>query len=205
MQESQNTVESAIYWQGYDEPLPAVIYQDPDGDLTLGGIVVRDIKAEQEIVKEQFKIDDQGKANWAIRRIREAHERAHGVDDVAQKELDRIMAWKNKVQNKEQREIDFFESRLRDYAHDELAKSDGNEKSIPLSEGTLKFIRKQPKLRFDAEKLIQELESEGLEKLIRRKTEPNLVEIKAALRDGFEIKAITLEEQEDSFTVSLND
>ena len=209
MQEPKDTVENALYWEGYDEPLPAVMYQDPDepmlSGISEGAQIVRDIKAEQEIVKEQFKIDEQGKANWAIRRIGEAHERAHGVDDVAQKELDRIMAWKNKVQNKERREIDFFESLLRDYAHDELAKSEGNEKSIPLSEGTLKFTKKQPTLHYDKDKLIQELESEGLEKLIRRKAEPNLVEIKAALRDGFKIDAITLEEQEDSFTVSLND
>ncbi|KKM17765.1 hypothetical protein LCGC14_1672390, partial [marine sediment metagenome] len=85
-------------------------------------------------------------------------------------------------------------------------KTDGKSKSIPLSEGTLKFIKKQPKLHFDENKLIEELESEGLEKLIRRKAEPNLVEIKAALRvGGLELKAITLEEQPDSFTVSLND
>ena len=209
MQEPQNTVESAIYWEGYDEPLPAVMYQDPDepmlSGISEGAQIVRDIKAEQEIVKEQFKIDEQGKANWAIRRIGEAHERAHGVDDVAQKELDRIMAWKNKVQNKERREIDFFESLLRDYAHDELANSDGKSKSIPLSEGTLKFTKKQPKPIYDEKKLIQELEDNGLEKLIRRKAEPNLTEIRQAIKGGVEIDAITLEEQEDSFTVSLND
>ena len=205
MQEPQDSVESAIYWQGYDEPLPAVMYQDPEGEPTLGGIVIRDIKAEQEIVKEQFKIDEQGKANWAIRRIREAQKRAVEASEAAQKEVDRVLAWELKVDAKESRDIAFFSSRLRDYAHDELANSDGKSKSIPLSEGTLRFTALQPKLHYDKDKLIQELESEGLEKLIRRKAEPNLVEIKAALRDGFEIEAITVEEQEDSFTVSLNE
>ena len=194
--EPADTVESALYWEGWDEPLPAVMYQDSD-DF--------DVFAEQERVVESFKIDDQGKANWAIRRIKEAMQRSTEVAKAAETELTRVKAWRHKVETKESRERDFFESLLRDYAHDELAKSDGKGKSVPLSEGTLKFIKKQPKLIYDDDTLIQELESEGLEKLIRRKAEPHLVEIKAALKSGFVIKAITLEEQADSFTVSLNE
>ena len=199
--EPESTVETALYGHAWDEPLPAVMYQESFTDEG----VDKEIHDEQEIIKEQFKIDDQGKANWAIRRIREAMQRSTEVAKAAEAELTRVKAWRHKAETKESRERDFFESLLRDYAHDELAKGDGKSKSIPLSEGTLKFIKKQPKLHYDNETLIQELESEGLEKLIRRKAEPHLVEIKAALKSGFVIRAITLEEQADSFTVSLNE
>ncbi len=201
MQEPESTVETALYWHGWNEPLPAVVYQDPSGELGVDALMV----AKREKIKESFKIDDQGKANWAIRRISEARKRWAEVVDAAQAEKERIENWLNRAQTKEERESEFFISLLKDYAHDELAKTDGKSKSIPLSEGTLKFIKKQPKLIYDDETLIQELESEGLEKLIRRKAEPHLVEIKAALKSGFEIKAITLEEQADSFKVSLSE
>ncbi|KKM07768.1 hypothetical protein LCGC14_1730670, partial [marine sediment metagenome] len=175
--EPESTVETALYGSAWDEPLPAVVYQDRE-DIEGRG--------EQRLVRDSFKIDDQGKANWAIRRISEARKRWGEVVDVAQAETERIENWLDKVQTKEERESEFFISLLKDYAHDELANSDGKSKSIPLSEGTLKFIKKQPKLHYDENKLIEELESEGLEKLIRRKAEPHLVEIKAALKSGFE-------------------
>ena len=196
MQEPQDTVESALYGAAWDEPLPAVMYQDPD-DL--------DIFAEQERVVESFKIDDQGKANWAIRRIREAIRRSTETAKVAHDELERIKAWRHKVETKESRERDFFESLLRDYAHDELAKSDGKGKNVPLSEGTLSFTKRQPLLHYDSMALIKELEDKDLEKLIRRKAEPNLVEIKQAIKGGFKLESITVEEQTDSFKVKVND
>jgi len=172
------------------------MYQDPD-DL--------DIFAEQERVVESFKIDDQGKANWAIRRIREAIRRSTETAKVAHDELERIKAWRHKVETKESRERDFFESLLRDYAHDELAKSDGKGKNVPLSEGTLSFTKRQPLLHYDSMALIKELEDKDLEKLIRRKAEPNLVEIKQAIKGGFKLESITVEEQTDSFKVKVND
>lgn len=204
MQEPQDTVESALYGHGWDEPLPAVMYHDPDTPM-LKGDVGHDVRPEQETIREQFKIDDQGKANWAIRRIREAVKREGGAIEVAATEMERIEAWRDKVQKKEYREVEFFESLLRDYAHDELAKTDGKGKSIALSEGTLKFTKRQPKLIYDDKALIQELEDGELEKFIRRKAEPNLVEIRQAIKGGFKLESITVEEQEDSFKVSVNE
>ncbi len=206
MQEPQDTVESALYGAAWDEPLPAVMYQDPEkGELYLGDRPIVDVATEQEKIKESYKIDDQGKANWAIRRIREAEERGVEVIDTANKERERIVRWKEKVVKKEKREIDFFHGLLRDYAHDELANSDGKVKNVPLSEGTLSFTKRQPKLIYDDKALIQELEDKDLEKLIRRKSEPNLVEIKQAIKGGFKLESITVEEQEDSFKVTVNE
>ncbi|KKN61917.1 hypothetical protein LCGC14_0516860 [marine sediment metagenome] len=203
MQEPQDTVESALYGSAWDEPLPTIMYKDPDA--TFPTSVAADMVSEQERIKEQFKIDDQGKANWAIRRIREAMRRSIEVNKAANAELERIKAWRHKVETKESRERDFFEGLLRDYAHDALAHSDGQRRSIALSEGTLQFTKRQPKLIYDDKALIQELEDKDLEKLIRRKAEPNLVEIKQAIRGGVIIDAITVEEQADSFKVGVNE
>ena len=194
MQEPQDTVETALYGVAWDEPLPQIFYKDED-----------DLKEKQEELRESFKIDDQGKANWAIRRIREAIRRSTETAKVAHDELERIKAWRHKVETKESRERDFFESLLRDYAHDELAKTDGKVKNIPLSEGTLKFTKRQPLLHYDSMALIKELEDKDLEKLIRRKAEPNLVEIKQAVKGGFKLESITVEEQVDGFKVSVNE
>ena len=203
MQEPQDIVETALYGAAWDEPLPAVMYQDPFTDEG----VDKDIADGQEKIKESFKIDDQGKANWVIRRVGEAQKRHHGAIVSARAEEARIKKWLERVLKKESREIEFFDSLLRDYAHDELAKSDGKERSIALSEGTLKFIKRQPRLHYDKDELLEELDREGLDKLIRRKhtVEPNLVEIKQAIKGGFVLKSITVEEQEDGFTVSVNE
>ena len=75
MQEPQDDVVGALYGAAWNEPLPAVIYQDIAKDVLLDDeeyVLIREKRAE---VHESFRIDDQGKANWAIRRIGEARKR----------------------------------------------------------------------------------------------------------------------------------
>lgn len=203
MREPESTPETALYGTGWDEPLPAVIYQDePTRAEILDGMP--SIKADQKRIKESLKIDEPGKANRAIRRIKEARRQEIEIGTRAQADLDRIEGWRDKEQKRKRREIELFESLLRDYAHGLLSANDWKDKNLSLSEGTLKFRKRGPKLLYDNEQLMDELEAEGVTDLVRYKREPDLNRIKEALKEGLEIKSITVIEQDDSFTVSIN-
>ena len=204
MQEPRDTIENALYNVGWDEPLPAVMYQDLDV-LDPDDEAYYDLEAQQEAVKKQFVIGDTDRANRALRRIKQARGHRRQIEEDYARELGRLKSWKDKAFNVVDKEERFFTGVLRDYAHDELAHSDGKRRSIALSEGTLKFRKLDPQLAYQEDKLIEELEAQGAELLLRRKVELDLNAIKKAVKDGFESEHITAIKQADSFKVAVND
>ncbi len=204
MQEPQDTVENALYGAAWDEKLPSLVYRDIDGE-DIPRIDKEALKGQLRDVWESARVDNTTTANKYIRRLRVAREN-HAADLMkVSYELGRIKSHEKNIKDRHLKKTQWFESLLRDYAHDELAKTDGKERSIALSEGTVQFTKRQPKLTYDDKALIQELEDKDLEKLIRRKAEPNLVEIKQAIKGGVVLDSITVEEQADSFKVSVNE
>lgn len=91
----------------------------------------------------RFTIDDDGKADWAIRKIAQAQQRMAEREQFVQVEVDRLKDWKQKANDADQRSIAYMTDLLQSY-FDQLRNSGalGKKKSYKLPHGALKVRTK---------------------------------------------------------------
>ena len=106
-----------------------------DGDLT-------DLNAEPNVASE-------GDATQLLRRIKNLRTRADQNSQLANDEVAKIRAWEGEVNGPILRQLDFFESLLKQYMRFVRDGSDGKVKSLNLPTGTIKTTAQQPKWAVD--------------------------------------------------------
>jgi hypothetical protein len=133
---------------------------------------------EQEEVKSgQFTVDTEEKANWALRKLRKIEEQRAEDIALAEAEIEKINAWADQVHEKSDREMQFFQGLLMQYAQ-KRRKVDPKFKSLKLPNGKIRFKKQQDKWEYDDEKLVASLKKAGKKELIRIKEEPKKTDIK---------------------------
>lgn len=126
-------------------------------------------------LKERFRIKDLGTANWAFRKIKALQDKKADTDFLAQQELTRITAWKEKQNMDIERNIAFFESLIIDYFMEERAQDDRFKLSTPYGKVS---SRKSDKWEYNEATLVESLKDAGLLKYIKVVESPEKAEIK---------------------------
>lgn len=85
--------------------------------------------------REQFVVDNDAKADWAIRRLGSIRAKMAENAALAQAELDRVNAWLEHVNGAFDGDIAYFEGQLRQYA--ERQRAEGR-KTVELPHGKIK-------------------------------------------------------------------
>jgi len=129
---------------------------------------VDDFEIIEEPAREPFQVDDDSKADWAMRKLASIRRKQADNKAIYDRELQRVSEWLEKVNTDLERDAEWFESNLRPYALQERSK---DRKSIVLPHGTIKTV--SGRIKFDIEdesKFIEWAETNAPE-LVRIKKE----------------------------------
>lgn len=129
--------------------------------------------------KERFKIKDLDQANWALRKLAALKKQEEEINELAQKEIDRIKVWQEKELAGIERSKQFFESLLAEYLMNERQNNPKFKISTPY--GKVSTRKQQPKWEYDEEKAIKSLKEAGHVDLIRIKEYLDKTAIKKAV------------------------
>lgn len=172
------------------------------------------LEEQEQTERETFVVDTDEKANWALRKIKQAQQKQEEINALAVAEIDKIESWNKSEKEKVQRDIDYFQGLLAYYAV-KKREEDPKFKSQKLPNGRIKFVKKQPKLNYDNQAVIEYLKNNERTDLIRVKEEPSKSDIKKAFvinedklidpDTGEVVEGVTVEHLEDEFKVEVTD
>jgi phage host-nuclease inhibitor protein Gam len=151
---------------------------------------------------QRFIVDDETKAEWALRKLARAEAELERDRAIALAEIEKVSAWLDARRNVTQRQIDFFRSLLREFHTNELA-SDPKRKTISLPSGTLRARKAAEKWVVDNEVAFIDWAKVNLPEAVRTREEAAKTEIKKLLQIS-EV-AITTEDGQPAFYASLPD
>ena len=122
------------------------------------------LKPEVENQKKEedyFVIDNDQKANWALRKIRHLKKKKSKNEEFAeteieaiQKEIDEVNSWLESENSSLNNDIDYLEMKLKYYALD-LKDDDPELKTHKLPFGQLQFRKQRKKWEYDDDKLLE--------------------------------------------------
>lgn len=172
------------------------------------------LEEKERVEHEGFVVDTDEKANWALRKIKQAQKQQKESNELADAEIEKIKAWNKSVNEKAQMDIDYFQSLLAGYA---LKKREENPKykSQKLPNGRIKFVKQQPKYNYNDDLLIESLKKVNRTDLLKIKESPDKAAIKKSFvvtdnqlvdpDTGEFIEGVTVEQREDAFKVEVDD
>jgi len=162
---------------------------------------------------ERFIIDTEEKADWALRKIKEAENEIEKAEYFAETQIRQIENWKAKQTDKHHESIDYFQSLLAEFLQNKR-KEDPKFKSITLPNGNVGFRRKQSKWIYNDDVVLKTLESENMNDFIKVEKKLDKRLIKKAFEvagdkvinpdTGEVIEGIEIVEQGESLNVRLN-
>ena len=127
---------------------------------------------------EGFTIDDDAKAEWAVRKIRQAQQNIERRAAFVQAEIERLTAWKQMMDERDQATIDRMTGLLQPY-FEALRPTLGRRKSYSLPSGVLQVRTAPVSYARDEEALLPYARQIGL---VRVKETPDWAEIKKRLQ-----------------------
>src|SRR5699024_8511341 len=121
---------------------------------------------KENVQEEGFKVTDDKKANWVLRKIKENNEQKIKNTEIAEEEIYKIEEWLDQVNQPLERNNDYLQGLLAEYA---MQKKQENPKikSLKLPNGNLQFRKQQPKWNYDDNKLVQSLKQLGMTDYIK--------------------------------------
>lgn len=125
-----------------------------------------------DVEPEGFVIDNDQKAEWALRKISEHRADAQRMADVCNAEIKRYAQIKNEAYDKGEKECSFFENHLRAYFDSVPHKATKTQESYKLPSGVLKIKARDPEYVHDDAAVIKWAQAQGLTDLL--KIEPAL-------------------------------
>lgn len=172
------------------------------------------LESQEQTEKESFVIDDDNRANWALRKIKQYKDEQAQNNALATAEIDKIESWNKEENQKAQDSIDFFQGLLAVYAMNKR-EADPKFKSQKLPNGSIKFRKQQPNFIYDDRDLIDSLKKSDRSDLINVKESPDKKEIKKAFKveddklvdpeTGEVIGGVTVEHRDDKFEVKTDE
>jgi len=125
---------------------------------------LRYVEEQMEAHDDGFKIDNDNKAEWAVRKIRQARENIERRKAFVQAEIERLQAWQQMMDERDQATIDWMTSLLRPY-FESLRPQLGKRKSYSLPSGVLQVRTAQVSYARDEEQLLPYARQIGLVKV----------------------------------------
>ncbi|GMA50171.1 phage protein [Alicyclobacillus contaminans] len=137
---------------------------------------------ELQASQERFRVTDLNGANWCLRKLAALKAKEAEVNQLADAEVERINAWRDKELAKVKESTDYLEMLLMEY-HQEQLKLNPKAKTITTPYGKLKSMTRQPSpKKADDEALLRFLEENGETEYIKVKKSPDWAAYKQTLR-----------------------
>jgi hypothetical protein len=161
--------------------------------------------------EEQFVINDDGKAEWALNKIAEEKAEMQRMINVANsmiiKYQEKIEVYQKQFENK----TTFLKEQLRQYFETVPHKSTKTQETYKLPSGTLKLKKQNPEYIRDEEKLLEWVKANKLSYVKTKesvdwaelKKELNFVDDKALTEDGEIVDGVTVSERPSVFEIEL--
>ena len=127
-----------------------------------------EFEIEETPQHENFVIDDDSKADWAMRKLASIRRKQAENQAIHDRETQRVQEWLSKVNTALERDAEWFEANLKPYAL--LERSKGR-KSVVLPHGTVKTTVGRPKIEIENEETFLNWAKESAPELLRIKTE----------------------------------
>src|SRR5699024_4799890 len=114
--------------------------------------IIDEVLEVEEEEKETWKVEDDLSADWCLDKIRETKAEYSRFEMVGKSKIQQIQEALQKEKKKADDEIEFFESKLREYFErvEDNAKETKTQKAYKLPSGTLKL--KKSKVDYDYDK-----------------------------------------------------
>lgn len=117
-------------------------------DNAVHALPVDDFEIIEEPAREPFVVDDDSKADWAMRKLASIRRKQEDNKAIFDREINRVAEWLEKVNTDLERDAEWFESNLKPYA---LTERYNGRKSILLPHGTIKTTAGRPKIEIENE------------------------------------------------------
>ena len=117
-------------------------------DNALSVTPVDDFEIIEEPAREPFVVDDDSKADWAMRKLASIRRKQLDNKAIFDREINRVAEWLEKVNTDLERDAEWFESNLKPYA---LTERYNGRKSLVLPHGTIKTMEGRPKIEIENE------------------------------------------------------
>jgi phage host-nuclease inhibitor protein Gam len=165
---------------------------------------------DSETDQQGFTIDDDSKANWALRKIAQHKKKIEENNLLAEEEIYKIEAWNKQMNDEAQQSIDYFQSLLAEYAG-EKRKSDPKFKTLKLPSGRIRFKKQQPQYVYDDDAVLESLKESGYTDFVKVKESVDKAGIKKQFKavngglvdpdTGEFIDGVTVVDRDDKFEV----
>ena len=109
---------------------------------------VDDFEIIEEPTREAFIVNDDAKADWAMRKLASLRRKQTDNKAIYDREVLRVAEWLEKVNTDLERDAEWFESNLKPYA---LTERFNGRKSLVLPHGTIKTTAGRPKIEIENE------------------------------------------------------
>ncbi|WP_018250346.1 host-nuclease inhibitor Gam family protein [Orenia marismortui] len=171
--------------------------------------IKEEVKENQE---DRYVIDNDSKANSALRKLRELKAKKQEKEEQAEEFKREIDYWLEKEVSSIDSDIEFYEGILTEYAMN-LKESDKELKTHKLPFGSLKFRAQSDKWNYEDDKLVESVEGAGLNDLIKVKKSVDKREFKKLVKvvgsnvinpdTGEVIEGVTIESREEKFSIDI--
>lgn len=139
------------------------------------------LQEELQEVRESFKVEDLQGANWCFRKLTALQAKKNENNQLADAEIQRIQAWRDKENKSIDDNIAYFEGLVTEY-YRELKQADPKAKlTTPYGKVS---SRKTQKWIYNDEKLMEFLKTNGFTDLIKIKEEVNKADLKKVFKNG---------------------
>lgn len=109
---------------------------------------IDDFEIIEEPTREAFVVDNDEKADWAMRKLASIRRKQADNKAIYDREVLRVAEWLEKVNTALERDAEWFESNLKPYA---LVERHSGRKSIVLPHGTIKTTAGRPRIEISNE------------------------------------------------------
>lgn len=191
------------------QPAPAVTLDELEGmDMdTFAG------DEEETGQRPEWRITDDGCADWAVRKIAEERAELARIKELADAQIQRIEEKVAAAERRCENGTRFLTGKLAEYFHTVPHKVTKTKRSYRLLSGSLTLKLGQPTMKPDDEKLVPYLKAAGLTDLIKTEEKAKWGEYKKQLQivgasavdknTGEIVEGVTVETKPDTFTVDV--
>ena len=145
---------------------------------------IDDFEIIEAPLREAFIVDDDAKADWAMRKLASLRRKQADNKTIYDREVLRVAEWLEKVNTDLERDAEWFESNLKPYA---LTERYNGRKSVVLPHGTIKTTAGRPKIEIENELEFLAWAETSQPELIRIKKEIDKKVLKTLLTDSGDV------------------
>ncbi len=129
---------------------------------------------------ESFQVTNLETANWAFKKLEALKAKENEINEVAEKELDRIKQWQSQELKSIQSDKEYFEYLVTDYYKREKEKDDKFKLSTPYGKVTSRAGAKVLEMQsgINEQDVIEQLEQKGFTEFVKVSKQLNQADIK---------------------------